>query len=66
MAKLAGVKLSKAALSHVQVPRQRYDSPLLPDTAVQVGSSSVLAIQQPDALLLHCRKAHVAAYSSVH
>ena len=37
MAKLAGVKLSKAALSHVQVPRTRYDSPLLPDAAVQVG-----------------------------
>lgn len=36
MAKLAGVKLSKAALSHVQVPRPRFDSPLLPDTAVQV------------------------------
>ena len=37
MAKLAGVKLSKAALSHVQVPRARYASPLLPDAAVQVG-----------------------------
>ena len=37
MAKLAGVKLSKAALSHVQVPRTRYDSLLLPDAAVQVG-----------------------------
>ena len=43
MAKLAGVKLSKAALSHVQVPRTRYDSPLLPDAAVQVASRSAVA-----------------------
>jgi hypothetical protein len=44
MAKLAGVQLSKAALSHVQVPRTRYDSPLLPDAAVQVGPNDVSAI----------------------
>lgn len=36
MAKLAGVQLSKAALSHAEVPRPRYESALLPDAAVQV------------------------------
>lgn len=38
MAKLAGVQLSKAALSHIQVPRARYESSLLPDAAVQAYS----------------------------
>ena len=34
MAKLAGMELSKAALSHAVVPRPRHDSPLLPNGAV--------------------------------
>lgn len=52
MAKRAGIKLSNAALSHIQVPRTRYDSPLLPDAAVQVNPCDAVAAS--DRLLCSC------------